>query len=110
MEKSNVKNDEKYLHSSYKLRNVLYENTDENGNIEMIIVLDNDAIWIYPDNVFKIIRSEILKENNEIINSKTKEKEEILSTVINSDKMVSEDFALKLLSISLNKEKYTDLK
>ena len=96
IKETNIKSNEKYLSTSYQVGE-LVKNTDEVGMVEYFLN-HNGTIWNYPadvmDCLFKALEPK--EPENEIIEVK--------------ESSVSEDFALKMLSIVHNKENYKELK
>lgn len=102
MKETNIKSTEKFNLNNYKRHEVCL-NTDENGMVEVLIP-------IFGQN---FVRSQMLAEYEELKEamSKSGELQESSELEVKNGEQnkVSEDFALKMASIVINKENFKDL-
>jgi len=102
MKKTNIEAVNKYTALNYDLSDGrLFENTDENGCVEAVLIDYGGVSWIYPITVFEALKKEILGISPE---------SEVLEVKEDSQSTVSEDFVLKAMALVLNKESFGDLK
>jgi len=80
----------------------VYKNTDEIGVTEFMVVMPkNNAVWHFTESMFnEVIEAFSVKDELEYTPKAEETKQNI----------VSEDFALKMMAIAINKEKFNDLK
>lgn len=102
MKKTNVNSSLKFNPSSYDGPGS-YENTDEIGFKELMVVLPkNNIVWSFNESTYNELVEVIILEQG------TQELK--VSEEVNKENSVTEDFALKMMSIVVNKEKFNDLK
>ena len=99
MKDTNLIATEKYLNTNHE-GGVWSKNTDDNGMVDMIILLDN-VVWMYSPAQFESIKKAFLADEVAPIS------EPLIAET--SQGSVSEDFVLKLMAITQNKEKHSEL-
>lgn len=102
MKKTKVSSVDKFVKSNYPNGRV-FENEDEMGIVELIVMAPDSTVWNVPISTVSILKEELFS-NDEL--------EELNKEVVKEPKenTVSEDFALKMIAIVTNKEKFSDLK
>lgn len=104
MKETNLKNSEKHNLENYNRFDVCL-NTDENGTKEVLIpIFANNFVRSQPLSEYEELEKAILKNGGE-------NQALVVENVENTNEnKVTEDFALKMAALVINKENYKDLK